>query len=88
MSEPEALDCVAFALHVAEWAWEYEDDVASIAEALTKPNVLKSWRSMIEAKGKHSGDCTDEIHMCQTCCLDELRRQAKAIIEALGQEAE
>jgi len=84
MNIAEQWELIAFALHVADWA---DDCDLEIEEVLKRKdtNVFKSWESSLETK-KHSGDCTNEIHMCLLCHREWRFEQARFLLEKFQQE--
>ena len=61
------------------------------------PAAKKMWQSWLNSfddpkspwyKRKHMGDCTKECNPCITCLVDEIRREAKELIDFLDSDEE
>lgn len=74
------LRLIVWVLHVAHLAEEMEVEPDSLLEM--DSNLVSSWQAMWEAK-EHSGDCTNEIHLCEICRREDLVEQATRILAAL-----
>ena len=71
---------IAWALYVAEYAEDAEQEVETTLES--QPSLIPLWQSMWDAT-EHSGDCTNEIHSCLICKRERLVYEAEAVLNAL-----
>jgi len=79
MSDAPSIEGTAYALYLADLAFDYDIVLQDLLKHEDMPKIRKSWGEMVEAQ-IHDGDCTNQIHMCILCQKEGYFRQAAEIL--------